>query len=212
MELNELRQHWQQPQKITEAVFSSTQLNALLHQQRNTLLDKMRRNTYLEIALASVTIIVFALERDYRKPLDVLGTVIQVIMLLLLLRYYYHRVWGILRQMAGSNNAVRGHLEQLCKGFRQLLRLYYRFSIAAVPVTLIIVSGYIASSALMGIGPIPRAELVVFMIVMLFVCLLLMIPMLLVTPWWLQRLYGRHLDHLEASLAELAEPEPATTP
>ena len=30
------------------------------------------------------------------------------------------------------------------------------------------------------------------------------------TRWYLQRLYGQHLDRLEASLRELVEPEPAT--
>ncbi len=207
MELDDLRRQWRQPEPVAEAVFSPAQLDTLLRQQRNTLLDKLRRNTYLEIALSSATILAFALERDYSKPLQVLGTVIQVAMLLLLLRYYYYRVWRVLRQMADSNNAVRGHLSQLCTGFRQLLRLYYRFSMAAVPVTLIIMFAYVVSSALTGAGPIQRADLGLFTVVMLLLGLLLIIPIRLVTPWWLQRLYGQHLDRLEGQLRELDDSE-----
>jgi len=209
MELDDLRRQWQQPGPAVEAPLSATQLTGLMQQQRRTLLDKLRRNTYLEIGFSVVTILLFALNRDYHKPLHVVGTALQVGLLGLLLRYYYYRVWRILRQLAENSGAVRGHLTQLCAGLRHLLRLYYRFSIAAVPVTLLVLYGYVLSSSLAGTHLVPREELGLFGIVMLLLGLFLMVLVYFITPWWLQRLYGQHLDRLESQLGELAEEIPA---
>jgi hypothetical protein len=205
MELDDLRRQWRQPEPVAEAALSTVQLTALVRQQRNTLLDKLRRNTYLEIGFSVAVIVFFALSGSYRRPLHLLGTVLQVGMLVLLMRYYYYRVWRILRQMAENSGAVHGHLAQLCAGFRHLLRLYYRFSMAAVPVTLAIMFSYVVSSSLIGTGPIPRADLGLFGGVMLLLGVFLMVPLYLITPWWLQRLYGQHLDRLESQLNELNE-------
>jgi len=209
MELDDLRRQWQQPGPAVEAPLSATQLTGLVQQQRRTLLDKLRRNTYLEIGLSVVVILLFALNRDYRKPLHVVGTVVQVGMLGLLLYYYYYRIWRILRQMTENSGAVRGHLTQLCAGLRHLLRLYYRFSMAAVPVTLAIMYSYVVSSSLAGTNIIPRGDLGLFGICMLLLGLFLMLPIHFITPWWLQRLYGQYLDRLESQLRELEDEKPS---
>lgn len=209
MELDDLRRQWQQPEPVTEATFSPVQMNALLRQQRTSLLDKIRRNTYLELLLSGILVVVFALNQDYKKPTGTLYVAISLIMGLLLWRYYYLQVWKLLRQMTESSGAVRGHLIQLCNGLRNLLRLYYRFSMAAVPVTLLIICGYAVISALIGTGPVPHGELGIFIMVILVIGIVLMIPMYFITPWWIQRLYGRHLDRLEGQLRELDEETPA---
>jgi hypothetical protein len=212
MELDDLRRQWQQPDLTGVPAMNAAQLSSLLKGHSDGVVEKMRRNTWFEI-VGSVLLMLAApllllhvgsgviIFRAYMVLFEVLA---------IALLYHYYRQLGLLQRMTQADTAVRTHLGALCEGLRQLLRFYYRVTLAALPFTLLLNLGYVAGQELARLGPFRWGLVGLIGGAMLLLGGLAQLALAPITRWYLQRLYGRHLDRLEASLRELAEPEPAT--
>ena len=128
------------------------------------------------------------------------------------LLYYYYRVLGALRQMTETGNSVRSHLVRLCAGLRQLLRFNYRLTLAMVPITIVVTLGMPFGQELVRTGQqlghqeqVRWGPLLLLASIVLAEGVLVKVLLMPYTRWWLQRLYGQHLDRLESQLRELDE-------
>ena len=209
MELDDLRRHWQQAEPAGVPPVNAAQLNRLLKGHSDGLVEKMRRSTWFEIAGSLLLMLVAPLLllrvgsgliifRAYTVLLEVLA---------IGLLYHYYKQMGLLQRMTQADTAVRTHLGALCEGLRQLLRFYYRITLATLPLTLLLNLGYVVGRELAHTGSF-RWALVGFMGGgMLLAVGLAQLAVAPITRWYLQRLYGQHLDRLEASLRELSQDE-----
>ena len=206
MELDDLRRQWQQPQP-PGAAFDHVQLEALL-KKRPGLVEKMRRNARVEMALtagllAAVCWYCFRAE----KLIEIVGGYFLLLLGLGQLYYYYHKL-GVLRRMATVEGHVRNHLHKLCTEMRGLLRFFYRVTLAAGPLGLFLGFCYGFGKQLARPDGVRLAYLFWEGGALLVFGALLQVAVVYGTRWYLQRLYGQHLDRLEASLRELSD-EPA---
>ena len=209
MELDDLRRQWQQPTADTAPV-SPAELNEMLAATSDGLIEKMRRNTWFE-ALFTVAILV-------GTPFFMWGNRGEVIYLLLggtlvllsaILLVHYYRQLQLLRGMTRADTQVRTHLGTLSAGLRQLLRFYYRLTLAVLPYMLIMLLGFQVGKELAHPGGFHWKFIGLLAATYLVLGIVMQAGVVYLTRWYLQRLYGQHLDRLEASLRELAEPEPA---
>jgi hypothetical protein len=210
MELDDLRRQWQRPEKAVPPAITPAELQALLRRQRGGLIEKMRRNTYWEAGVASVlvvpTLVVFLAHN--RGPLAVLYAG-SLALLTMMMAYYYYKVIRLLRRLAETTGSVRGHLERLYAGLRQLLRFYYRLTLATLPGSLLLIYGFFMGKELLRPGGFRASLLAEVGVGLLLIGALLQTAVVYGTRWWMQRLYGQHLDRLEGQLRELDEPASA---
>ncbi len=211
MELDDLRRQWQQPPANTPDQLDVAALTQLLARQSDGIVERLRRSARLElyinfgVLLGSVALVwlaqVFWL-RVFGWLLVVLG--------LVCIGYLYRKL-HLLRRMDDPSGDLRAHLRRLASGLRSLIRFYYCLTLAMLPVTGV-VNVLMAISQFehgLNLTSLPGIALVVGLVIVLPV--LLYLPVATTTRRYLQHLYGQHLDRLEASLAELAEPEPTIT-
>lgn len=209
MELEDLRKNWLKPPPEPAAPINPVQLESLLA-NRPGLVDKMRRNAWWETAFAAL----FTLS----APLLWLAgtaTVYKIYTVIMLLvgcgmLYYYYRIFAVLNRMRLVEGDVRGHLQRLAAGMRTLLRFYYRLTLATGPVLMCLNFGYflgreLGRYRLVGNAPFRWDLLMEMAAVSVVAGLLLQVAAVYGTRWFMQRLYGQHLDRLERSLQELNE-------
>ena len=207
MELDDLRRQWRQPEPTAPPTIAPAELRAMLSRQRGGLIDKMRRNTYWEVGVAMVlvvpTLVVFLVKN--RGPLVILYTS-ALVALTLAMAYYYCQIIRLLRQLSETTGSVRGHLARLYAGLRQLLRFYYRLTLATAPGMLLLLYGFFVGKEWLRPGGFRAGLLAGVGAGLLLFGAVLQVGVVYGTRWWMQRLYGQHLDRLEGQLRELDEP------
>ncbi len=213
MQLEDLRRTWQQPpHEPPPAPFDAEKLKALLQYRSTDLLGKLRRSAYFETAGNAVLAVAVPAVWLGLRPTEPIAQAYMGILLMLTLcmLYYFYRKLRMLRELAPVND-VRNHLERLCKGLRAMLRFYYRLTLAIVPMMLVLLLVYtLAFSMGYQVGrDLAEPEGLQLDAVLTRVGFLLawstvvQVAALYGTRWYLQRLYGRHLDRLEGLLRDL---------
>lgn len=209
MELDEIRQRWQQSESPPLATPgpNDTALRVLLTRPAAPgLIEKMRRNARWEAALtAAIAVGLPVLIVDTGSSLMRFYAVVMLFLAIGLLFYYYQKL-NQLRRMSHADAHVRQHLANLCAGLRQLLQFYYRLTLACGPLGLLMGLGFFVGREAARPGYFRWQLIGIVAAVSLVFGLLLQVAVIYGTRWWLQKLYGQHLDQLEQSLAELDEP------
>lgn len=210
MELDELRRQWQQPAPADARPVSPAEIGSMLVATSGNLIAKMRRNTWLEAALTSLILVVAPLYGwlGGTQPVQRLLVVVLVLLSVILLANYYQQL-QLLRRMEQPEAHVRAHLSVLCVGLRQRLRFYYRLTLASAPLMLLLLLGFHVGREMAHPGAFNWKFILLLAGAYAVMGTLLQAGVVYLTRWYLQRLYGQHLDRLEASLRELDEPEPA---
>ena len=206
MELDDLRRQWQQPEPAATPAITPTELTRLVARQSGNILEQLRRNASRELGL------------NYMLVLGTLGVVVSTSQLWLRLLagmmgllglvciYYFHRKLGLLRSMTDPAGHLRAHLVRITEGLRTLIRFYYRLTLWTGPWTMLLMLGFYLGKEL------HRAAGPRWLLVGIVACLAVVIgavcqvAIIRFTRWYLQRLYGQHLDRLEGQLRELDEP------
>ena len=209
MELDDLRRQWRQPEPAALPTLTAPQLDALLKGRTLGLVEKMRRNAWLEVSCSALIGVVLLLAMTYMHDgLYWLYAGLTVVLAFITVGYYY-RVLGTLRRMTEPTGSVRQHLAMLTQGLRHLLRFYYRLTLATSPVILVLGYGYLVVGEWQRPGGVRVGQLVGLGVAMLLFGGFAQLSIAHVTRQYMQRLYGQHLDRLEGQLRELREGEPA---
>ena len=208
MELDDLRRQWQQPEPAAPPALSGAALSSLLKGRTASLVEKMRRNAWLEIGLSIPLAALMAVGLAQARGHWAWVGVGSILLLAVVGLFFYRRLLAVLRRMSEPGTSVREHLATLAQGMRYLLRFYYRLTLWSGPVTAVLVAGYQGSRELLRPGG-PRWQLVGLAVCLLLVVIaLVQVGIVYGARWWVQRLYGQHLDRLEGQLHELDEGGP----
>ena len=204
MELDDLRRQWQQAPAAPPV--PPADLHVVPGQQSGSLITQMRRSVWGEI-IASTVLTLFPLLFIQHAGFQRLYVGV-VVLMVGVFGYYYARQLSLLRQMGQADVSIRGHLQVLCAGLRQLLRFYYYLTLWMGPVTLLLVLGYYAAREMNRAAGPRWTQLGVVVSLVLVLGLVCQFGIIYFTRWYLHRLYGRHLDRLEGQLRELDDSEP----
>ena len=203
MQLEDLRQSWLNPPGEI-APISTTQLEKLLA-SRPGLIEKMRRNARWETAFSALFTLAGPIIWAVNTVVfyKVFGGIIMLLGTGML--YYYYRMFAVLNQMRLVEGNVRVHLQQMAAGMRALLRFYYRLTMVVSPLMMLFNFGFFLALELARPAPLRWQVLLKLAGISVVAALLMQVFAVYVTRWFMQRLYGQHLDRLEASLHELSE-------
>jgi hypothetical protein len=204
MELDDLRRQWQQPEPGAAAL-NAVQLRGMLARQRGGLVEKMRRNARWEMALAVLIagLMLVGLTQTHKTVVQLYESFSLLLMLVLL--YYYYRLLAVLRQMAEPSISVRSHLAKLCVGLRQMLRFNYKLTLWTMPYMLLLIYGFFTGRLLAGKAAYSWQTWALAGGALLVLGSVLQVGVVYFTRWYMQRLYGQHVDRLEGQLHELDE-------
>ncbi|AMJ64797.1 hypothetical protein [Hymenobacter sp. PAMC 26628] len=205
MELDDLRRQWQQPAPPGPAL-DAGQLSSWLARGSGGLVARMRRNTHWEQAFTALVMVGAAVLWASSTQLIYRFYAVVLLGLGLGMFYYYYRVLAVLGQMAAADGHLRGHLQRLSAGLRQLLRFNFRLTLAMGPLALFSLLGYAVGRELARPGGFRSGRVLVVGGVLLALGALLQLAVAHLTRRYLHQLYGRHLDRLDANLRELDEP------
>ena len=199
MELDDLRRQWQQAPAAAAPVLPD--IGLLLKQQSTSLIERMRRSVWMEI-LASALLTLLPL--PFIQATAFLWWYVGAMTLLAsVLGYCYARQLALLSRMAQAEVSIRGHLQVLCAGLRQLLRFYYYLTLWLGPSTYVLMLGYGVSRELSRAAGPRWQQLGILMSLALVLGVIFQVGIVYFNRWYLQRLYGQHLDRLEGQLREL---------
>jgi hypothetical protein len=210
MELDDLRRQWQQPAPADTPPVSAAELGGMLAHNAGGLVEQMRRNTWYEtgFTLLMVAAVPFYAWYNWGEALQMLLASSMLLVAAILFVNYYQQL-QLLRRMGQPEIQVRAHLAALCAGLRQRLHFYYRLTIATVPYMLLMLWGFHLGKELAHPGAFHWKFILLLAAAYLGLGAIVQLAVVYATRWYLQRLYGQHLDRLEANLRELDEPEPA---
>lgn len=200
MELDDLRQQWQQPEPVAPAAFTQAYLTQVLAQQSGSVVAKLRRNARLELRI-NYGLLLPSLALAIGAPLlwlRLFGGLLTLIAAVCI--YSFHRKLGLLRSMDNPTDDLRGHLLRLTQGLRALIRFYYRLTMATIPATMLV-------CGLMAVHELPKlwtpVQIGLILVALQVLGLLIYLPTKHATNRYLQKLYGQYLDRLEGQLREL---------
>ena len=206
MELDELRRQWQQPDPASPSSVDAAQLRGLLARVPSDLVAKLWRNTWVETvltALVGVGALVYLVSGPTLVIFKLYGWAFVLLALLLLVHYY--RQLRLLQRMGRAEAHVRKHLGALCAGLRRQIQFYYRLTLAMLPLTTLLNLAFLVEQELVRAAPFRWSLVSIEAGCVLLLVLPLQWAAVRGTRWYLQRLYGHHLDRLEANLRELGD-------
>ncbi|GAB3637428.1 hypothetical protein GCM10027422_30180 [Hymenobacter arcticus] len=210
MELDDLRRQWQQPAPDKAPVpLSAAELSQLVARQSGSIVEQLRRNARLEMGV-NYALVVVSLGMCALAPalwLRLFGGLLALVAVVCI--YYLNRKLDLLRNMDDPAGNLRTHLLRITGGLRALIRFYYRFTLAMIPVTALMMGAF---AMLKMLGEITPAKLALILGGLVVEMAVLYWPASRATNWYLQRLYGQHLDRLEGQLHELNETSPPDAP
>jgi hypothetical protein len=204
MELDDLRRQWQQPQPAADpAALSPTALRALLAQKSGGVIAQLRRNARIEMninyALLPISLGVAGLAPALWVRL--FGLLLALVALVCL--FYFRRKLGLLHSMSDPAGDLRAYLLRLTAGLRALIRFYYRFTLAMLPLVCALMGVMALTTTTKAVTP---TKIGIIAAVLVVLCVVIYLPTAYTTKRYLHWLYGQHLDRLEAQLRELDEP------
>ena len=201
MELDDLRRHWRQPGPALEpATLSTAELRQLLARQSDGIVEKLRRNAKVEMAI-NYTLLPLSLGMAWLGPVlwvRLLGGMLGLIALVCIV--YFRRKLGLLRSMSDPVGDLRAYLLRLTNGLRALIQFYYRFTLAILPLACLLMGVMALSTTAKTLTPTKIWGIGAALAVL---CVVIYLPTAHTTKRYLHWLYGQHLDRLEAQLREL---------
>ena len=205
MELDDLRRQWQQPETTMPPVGPS-ELGAMLTQNAGGLVEKMRRNTWYEVifTLLVVAAIPFYVWYNWGEAMQLMLAASMLLIAVILLVNYYQQL-HLLRRMGQPETQVWAHLVALCAGLRQRLHFYYRLTLATLPYLLLMLLCFHVGKELAHPAAFHWKFIIGLAAAYVILGAVMQVSLVYGTRWYLQRLYGQHLDRLEVSLRELGD-------
>ncbi|KUG09558.1 hypothetical protein [Solirubrum puertoriconensis] len=205
MELDEMRQRWRQQPTEPTARLTPEAMQAILNQPSSSPLQRIRRNAQWEVGLTLLTLPVAASimlfgQQPYTRTMA--GWLLLVAVGFL---FYIYQKFRVLNDgLAPGVGDLRQQLEQQSRSLRRLVQIYYR-------ATMLTLFGSFGIGFVMQVLRFAhtaeglKLALMVGTLVIgyLIIGWLAYLALQKFTRWYLQRLYGQHLDRLEGYLHDL---------
>lgn len=205
MELENFRRTWQQvaPAEAQPAL-DTVALERLLARRSSSPVAKMRRNVWLEIGFAVLGLIASGMMLVYTSTDHNRAMAAWVGLICLISCVYYRRKVAVLHSLNDANGPLREQVERQLSNLRSLTKLYYQATMWTLPVSFGI--GFLFPVVRIQQDPEGQYQLLLWGGLLLIGALTFFLGYVFLryfTRWYIQRLYGQHLDRLEAILRDL---------
>jgi hypothetical protein len=194
MELDELKNIWQDLATQNSTELSESELMPLLRQKTNDAISQLKRNLSIEMNICLwVCLPIFVLACIFMDmPIFMQGFFVATIIFTVLFVIYYRRELHFLEVSQKMIN-LKESLSVTIQNLNRFVRFYLWFNYAVTPI-FIFFGIYWKSS-----------QVTDYLMVTLIMTLALSIISIFFIRWYVQRLYGRYLVALQKNLDELIE-------
>ncbi len=201
MELNDLNSIWKQDKHGFEPK-REAEIASMIKGRSNSIISKLKRNVWFELIFTiacGVALGIYALTLESGA---LRWTIISLIVLFISYLFYYVKKIILLNQFNPSAENLKNGLQHLLERLTTYLNFYKRSYAILYPVYFCL--GILFGAIDQGLDGFlhhmsqPKTILYVVLIAgIFFIC------SILVTNWYLRKLYGNHLDKLKELLNEL---------
>lgn len=207
VELENLKDIWKQQidQNMDKQNIGKIELERLLKGRSTSILEKLKRNLLLEIALFAVCLVLVAAVPFYfhSKPVSVL-CVLAIVIIFIPYLVYYIKKYNELNRFFVFHNDIKTSLESLIQQLEKYLKIYFYGSLLLSPFA-VFISALACLYEMKALGYLvyfdefskPTLSLILSF-ALLFT--LISYPIL---KWYIRKLYGQHLEKLKDCLNEL---------
>lgn len=210
MELDELKIQLKQKLDESRGQKSPADIAILLTRKTQSILHKLKKSLWFEIAFCILAIIGFAYIGITSKhhSFNIYFSVFGFLFLAFLILLFY--LLKKITQLANANMPVKENLVSIHATLKEFTKRYFQFSMSLIPIC-IFFSGYLGYQDGKNGDSFEEfdklnslfsntKQIIVFIFVYMLV---LAIGIYYFTKWYLKKLYGKYLDELQACIHEL---------
>jgi hypothetical protein len=201
MELDELKNIWNK-NKADFQQKDEVQLAAMLKGSSRSIVDKLKRSVWFELILTilvGMALLVYA----FAIPAGALKwATIAIILLLVAYSVYYVKKLLLLNRFNTADDNLKANLEKLVASLTGYLKFYKKSYTILYPIyfALSILFGALEMGSDRFLAKLSDPKTVLYLLALTVVVTFITLAF---TNWLLRKLYGRHLEKLEALLDEL---------
>jgi len=207
MDIKELKNIWDRQTKdsLSGQEYTSEEIESMLKKRSMNSVEKIRRNIILELVVGIVLISLLIIML-FRRPSDpfIRITAGFFFLIVVLTSFYYLSKVRQLNMIITGNKDIRETLDQLIMVMKRYISILMKSTLIITPlaVTLGYITGlkFSLGEGYTGLHGNPR--ILIFMFITLVAITLLIYPLM---KFYLQWLYGKHLNDLEKCREELEE-------
>ncbi|HTF20238.1 MAG TPA: hypothetical protein VK658_19340 [Chryseolinea sp.] len=201
MELEELKSIWNsstpsfRPKDVDE-------IASMLSRKSVSIVDKLKRNVWFDLVITTLTSLGLLSYAVTLRPGALKWASVSILSTLLLYVFYYVKKIALLNRFNPVTNNVRGNLEALINTLSGYLEFYRRSYTVLYPVFFFVVLLFtgIEHGTERFLEMLQRPTTIVLLLLLAGLYYLLSTK---VVRWFLNRLYGRHLEKLKAMLTDI---------
>jgi hypothetical protein len=208
MELDQLKSIWQNESSLQQK--QDEELRLLLNKPSNSPVAKMKKNLFMELVLVLVTYSLIILYYYFAFSGKLWEISLFMLGIALIFIVYYYRKNKLLNQMQCLNCQVKSNLERQVKVLEQYVRIYLIAGTLVVPLAFFFFVVIIYYKI-----PIPARQSIFFegpdnplwkaVLVWIIVTTALTLLIYFLNKWYVQKLYGRHIQKLKEMLYEMGD-------
>jgi len=201
MELDDLKSIWKQDKPGFEPK-KEAEIASMIKGRSNSIISKLKRSVWFELIFTIVCGIVFGVYALTLESGALMWTIISLIVLFVSYLFYYVKKIVLLNKFDSSTENLKNSLQHLSERLTTYLNFYKKSYAILYPVYFCL--GLLFGAMERGIDDflhrLSQPKTILYLIVLagiFFVCTIL------ITNWYLKKLYGNHLDKLKELLNEL---------
>lgn len=211
IELDDLKNIWSSniEHDIGKQTLEKENIKALLRHKSVSIIDKLRRNLLLEIAMFFVCLLLIAGVPFYFKSKEIAIICIVVILFTFVpYLFYYIKKYKELQRFFSYHENIKSNLELLIVQLEKYLNIYFWGSLLLTPISGFL-SGYAILYELKALGFLLYFDMFNSgtLTIILSFALLLTLLSYPIMKWYIRKFYGQYLEKLKDCLKELQEIE-----
>jgi hypothetical protein len=196
MELEDLKNIWQQNQKLVNAQqnVEYEEILAMTRQKSKDTVAKLKRNILWEVAFSCVTLLLlFLVFREDGNNHLAIKIIYFFLILFVFFGIIYWREFNALSKFQLENISLKEALQQLIKELQHFIKFYFLTNVILTPICMFL-GFYLGGYSWVNSIKIP-----------LILTVISSVPVYYFTKKYVKRVYGNHLEKLKKLLAELEE-------
>jgi len=201
MELDDLKSIWKQDKRGFEPV-KEEEIASMIKGRSNSIISKLKRSVWFELIFTIVCGVGLAIVALMLESGALMWTIISLLVLFVSYLFYYVKKIILLNQFDSSKENLRNSLQHLLDRLTTYLNFYKKSYAILYPVYFCL--GLLFGALERGIDDflnrLSQPKTIIYLILLsgiFFVCTVI------ITNWYLKKLYGNHLDKLKELLKEL---------
>lgn len=201
MELEELKSIWKSSEPSFEPK-DAREIASMLSHKSVSIVDKLKRNVWIDLIVTMSTSAGLLAYATTLRPGALKWASVSLLCTLLLYVFYYIKKITVLRRFDPFNSNVRAHVEGLIHSLSGYLEFYRRSYTVLYPIFFFVVLMFIGIEHGTDhlLHSLQRPMTIIMLVVMAGLYNFLGTK---VVKWYLDRLYGRHLEKLKNLLTDI---------